>query len=336
MLDEDDPLAADVRAIEHVDRLLLAGFLIEAFEDEPDPVRASSLTLHRLALDAGEREAILDLVTDRDLLWSAAHQPGALEEERVLQLAAHLDTPETARTLYVLSALRSDDRERWELQRLRALHDLVQAVLADDELTGVEARNLVELRKGQARALLQGEPGPLARLEGAPRGYVVRTPPEAMARHARLLDPPPAREPRVGVVDVGALRWWIDVAWQDDPGRLASVTKVLAEHGLVVEDAVLATWPDGAVLDSFHVSAGAEPDRAPTGGRARPVAPRAARRARRPRRRGAGRPGRLPVAHGVRGAVHRPAWAAARGRDRLRRLRHRGAHRPGDRLTTGS
>ena len=39
MLDEDDPLSLEVRALEHVDRLLLAAFLVEALEDEPDPER---------------------------------------------------------------------------------------------------------------------------------------------------------------------------------------------------------------------------------------------------------------------------------------------------------
>ena len=39
-LDADDPLALEIRALEHIDRLLLAAFLIEALEDEPDPERA--------------------------------------------------------------------------------------------------------------------------------------------------------------------------------------------------------------------------------------------------------------------------------------------------------
>ena len=119
MLDGDDPLALEVRALEHVDRLLLAAFLIEWLEDEPDPERARTVTLHRLDLDPADRDAVLDHVHDRNLLWSAVHQPGALSEERVLELAAHLDTPERARALYLLSALRSEGRERWEIQRLR-------------------------------------------------------------------------------------------------------------------------------------------------------------------------------------------------------------------------
>lgn len=259
-LDEDDPVSGEVRRLQHVDRLLLAGFLVEALEEEPDPDASAAHALARLSLEPGERAAVLELVADRDLLWSAAHQPGALTEERVLQLAGHLDTPERARALYVLSALRGDDRERWEQQRLRALHDLVQAALADDSLSGVEARDLAERRRAEAADLLAGEPGPRERLRLAPRAYVLRTPSEALARHARLLHPPPARRARVEVTTAEEDGWWVDVAWHDDPGRLSAITKVLAEHRLPVDDAVLATWPDGAVLDAFHIRLGLRPD----------------------------------------------------------------------------
>ena len=200
------------------------------------------------------------MIRDRDLLWSAAHQPGALTEERVLELAAHLDTPDRARAQYLLSALRNEGRERWEMQRLRALYDLVQATLADDGLAGGGARALAERRKAKAADLIPGSPGALERLESAPRGYVLRTPSTALARHAALLDPKPASHPRVGRHAAEDVGWWVDVAWHDDAGRLAAITKVLADLGLVVDDAVLATWPDGAVLDSFHVPLGPRPD----------------------------------------------------------------------------
>jgi len=259
VLDEEDPLSIEVRRLEHVDRLLIAGFLVEVLEDEPDPERIARSVLRRLDLAPADVEFVLQLIDDQHLLWSAAHQPGALTEERVLQLAAHLDTPERARALYLLSALRSDDRERWELQRLRALYDLVQAALADDTLAGGEARSLAERLKGDAARLLVDEPGALERLDAAPRAYVLRTSSDALARHARLLDPPPARQPRVAVTAADDVGWWVDVAWQDDPGRLAAITKVLADRQMLVDDAVLATWPDGSVLDAFHIPLGARP-----------------------------------------------------------------------------
>jgi UTP:GlnB (protein PII) uridylyltransferase len=261
-LDGDDPLALEARTLEHVERLLLAAFLIEWLDDEPDPERTARAVLYRLDIEPADRDAILEHVRDRNLLWSAVHQPGALSEERVLELAAHLDTPERARALYLLSALRSEGRDRWEVQRLRALYELVQATLSDDTLTGSEARSLAERRRAHASALVGDQPGALERLASAPRAYVLRTPTTALANHARLLDPPPARTPRVSVTRADDVGWWIDVAWQDDPGRLAAITRVLADHHLVVDDGVLATWPDGAVLDSFHVPLGARPDAA--------------------------------------------------------------------------
>jgi UTP:GlnB (protein PII) uridylyltransferase len=202
---------------------------------------------------------VVALVEDEALLWSASHQPGAMSEGPVTQLAAHLDTPEQARALYLLSALRAEGRERWEVQRLRSLHDLIQAVLADDELGGADARSIAETRRREAAAQLAGSPGRVRRLDDAPRAYVLRTSPEDLARHARLLDPAP-RSPRVEVSPVPDDGWWVDVACRDQPGLLASITAVLAGHGLAVDDAVLATWDDGVVLDSFRVLSSTAPD----------------------------------------------------------------------------
>jgi len=249
---EDDPLALEMRKLEHPDHLLLAAFLVEALEEVPDPTATARATLTRLALADTDRQTVLRLVADRDLLWSASHQPGALTEEPVLQLAAHLDSPEVARQLYLLSALRAEGRERWEVQRLRALYDLVQAVLADDELTGMQARSLADQRRHAAVALLDGRPGAMQRLATAPRAYVLRTAPDALARHARLLDPPPSRLKVEAALTSGG-RWWIDIACRDQPGLLASITQALADQSFSVIEAVLATWDDDMVVDSFLV-----------------------------------------------------------------------------------
>ncbi len=252
LLDADEPLALEIRQLDDVDRVLLATFLAEALEDAPDPEATARSLLRRFGVPSDARAGVLALVADRDLLWAAAHRPGGLAEEPVLQLADHLESPERARGLYVVSALRSGERERWELERLRELHDLVQAVLRSDDLAGGDARNLVERRRQQAARLLGDEQGPLDRLEHAPRAYVLRTPSATLAEHARLLHPKPASRPRIAVTPVDD-RWQIDVAWQDRPGLLAALTHAVDDAGIAVDDAVLATWPDGAVLDSFVV-----------------------------------------------------------------------------------
>lgn len=258
-LNEDDPLAAELRALEHPDRLLLACFLVEALEELSDPMASARATLTRLRLEEGEESAVLQLVADRDLLWSATHQPGALTEEPVLQLAAHLESPEQARQLYLLSALQSDGRERWELQRLRALHELIQSVLADDALSGPEARSLVDQRRHEALALVAGRAGAVTRLATAPRAYVLRTAPEALARHALMLERSPSH-PQVTVSAAAPGRWWVDVATYDQPGLLAAIASALASEALPVVEAVLATWEDGVVLDAFLVAAPNMPD----------------------------------------------------------------------------
>jgi Kef-type K+ transport system membrane component KefB/predicted amino acid-binding ACT domain protein len=251
-LHPDDPLAIELDQLVHGDRLLLAALLAEAFEQTPDPADAARRTLARMPLPEVDRESVLALVADQDLLWAASRQPRALDEGAVLPLAEHLDSPDQARSLYLLSALRSDGRERWERQRLRTLHELIQAVLADESEAGTGARSLADQRRRAAAELVGGGRGVRSRVESAPRAYVLRTSPEAVARHARLLDPPPGA-PRVESRPSDDERTWIDVAGRDRPGVLAAIARVLADHELAVEEAVLARWPDGAVLDSFRV-----------------------------------------------------------------------------------
>ena len=107
----------------------------------------------------------------------------------MLHLASHLDTPERARALYVVSALLGADNERWQLARLRTLFELIEEALAHDELTGIEARNLLGRRRAEALALTtDGRVREL--IEEAPRSYVLRSSPVAIARHAALVRPP--------------------------------------------------------------------------------------------------------------------------------------------------
>ena len=132
-------------------------------------------------------------------------------------------------------------------------------MLADDGLTGVQARSLADQRRQAAADLLGASAAPMTRLDSAPRAYVLRTPAGALARHAQLLTPTP-REPRAEVTPAPEGGWWVDVACRDQPGLLASITGVLADQGFAVDDAVLATWPDGIVLDAFRVAGPARPD----------------------------------------------------------------------------
>ncbi|MEY2451945.1 MAG: hypothetical protein QOD92_1519 [Acidimicrobiaceae bacterium] len=244
-LDVDDPLVTELRALHHIDRLLLAAFLAD--------VRNPGAVLRRLGVEGEARDEILALIADRDLLWSAARQPGGLGERAVLELASHLDTPERARALYVLSALRDEGRERWEIARLRELYDLVQMVLRDSVLTGIDTRNLIERRRADAMTLVE-DPAARARIEHAPRSYLLRQTPGEIARHAALLNH--SHSPQIDVI--GADR--VDVGTRDQPGLLAAITGALADAGVEVDHAEVATWSDGAALESFRIR-GPLPDR---------------------------------------------------------------------------
>jgi Kef-type K+ transport system membrane component KefB len=265
VLDADDPVALECRQLDNIDRLFYGALLVEGLENVDDPVAEARAVLDRLGLPDDDIAALVGLVADRELLWSASHQPGALGEEAVLQLASHLGTMERARLLYCVSALRSDGHERWERQRLRSLYELIQAVLADPELSGPEERSLDDRRRSEAVELVAGQPATVARIERAPRSYVLRQHPAAIARHARLVEPlPHKREVRVAPFDVGPAAgpglWGVDVAARDRHGLLATVTAALADAGYDVRDAVVSSWGDGAVVESFVLAGGHAPD----------------------------------------------------------------------------
>lgn len=256
-LDTDDPLAKELRRLEHLDWFLLTAVLIEGLEISQDRLAKVRSATRRLGIGRDGEGAIVALFEDRDLLWSAAHQPRGMSEQPVLQLASHLDTPERARALYALSALRSEGRERWELARLQQLYDLIQGVLADPDLSRSEARQLIELRRIEAARLVGSDAALVQRIKDSPRAYVVRTPPSGIVRHSRLLEPPPRyRDARVSVEEDESDRCRIEVGARDRPGLLAAVTGVLADAGLDVDDAMVATWNDGGALETFHVRSG--------------------------------------------------------------------------------
>ena len=99
------------------------------------------------------------------------------------------------------------------------------------------------------------------RIATAPAAYARVHAPADLQRHAAMLATLPApREVRV-VTTPGRVAgtWNLDVAARDRPGLLARMTGVLAAHGVDVVQAVIATWDDGAALQSFVVRGGEVP-----------------------------------------------------------------------------
>jgi UTP:GlnB (protein PII) uridylyltransferase len=137
----------------------------------------------------------------------------------------------------------------------------VTAALEHPEVTGNEANNIAAARRVAAEHLLAGETAPIERLRFATNSYLLSHEPEELARQARLIEPLPRRgNVRVSVApEPDPDQWKVDVACRDSHGLLARLTDVLTDHGLDIVGASIATWPDGAVLDSFLVESRVRP-----------------------------------------------------------------------------
>jgi len=131
-----------------------------------------------------------------------------------------------------------------------------RSVLNDEDMGAVDRRVSQLLR------LVDSGRVPDTRLSTAPPGYLLALSTTDIVRHCALLSPvPAANEVRV-VATPGSTagRWHLDVAGRDRPGLLASFSGVLAEAGIDVVQAVVATWDDGAALEAFVVRSPRPPD----------------------------------------------------------------------------
>jgi [protein-PII] uridylyltransferase len=249
---EADPLATELHELTHPEWVLLAALLLDVLEDRPDKVAIARRVVARLDLGAAAEQEVALLVGDSDLLWSVSRQPDGSSEESVLAVASHLDTPEQARALYLLSMARNRGVERWEFEKLRTLHELVQQALSQPQLTGLDARNLVGRRRSEAIRAAVADPDVVDRIERAPHAYVLSQEAATIARHAELAASLRGSGVLVEVTRVGE-GWWVDVVAHDRPGLLAAVTGVLIDADLDIDEAVIATWADGVALESFRV-----------------------------------------------------------------------------------
>jgi [protein-PII] uridylyltransferase len=137
----------------------------------------------------------------------------------------------------------------------------VQEVLAHPELLSGENDSLADLRRRQASELTT-DPALLDRIVHAPTTYVLAQEPALLLEHAHLIEPAPhGRNVRVSVQPTGdAGTYVLNVACRNRPGLLSRLTGVLANEGISVMSASIATWPDNSVLDTFVVQSPAPPD----------------------------------------------------------------------------
>ena len=259
---ERDPLVrAATRGLAHRERLLLAALVLDCTGAGTNPIVIARKLVLRLDLGAATEQEVAALVADAELLRNAARRGESLDEEHVLQLAVHLEQRDRAAALYALSVAQGD-LEVWERQRLDTLYALLAGALAQPDVTDRTTRNLVERRRAEATRLVGDNRGVAERIATAPRAYLLAQESADLARHARFLGGLPGRdEVRVSVAPLGVPgQWRIEVAARDRSGLLARVTRVLSEYRLDVHDAVVATWGDGAALESFRVLALHPPD----------------------------------------------------------------------------
>jgi len=255
-----DPTAAEVHAaLEHPEWLLLAALILDTVGDDSSPVELARRIAHRLDLGAAAEQQIALLVGDSDLLRAAARKVDGLEEERVVPIAIHLDNAERARALYLLT-LALGDLTPWDRRRLDQLFQVVLHLLEQPDITGLDARNMVERRRAEAIRIVGDQPRVVERIEHAPRAYLLSQEAIDIARQAAFVEPVPSRgEASVAVLpiapeDGGATpKWRIEIAARDRPGLLATVSGVVADAGLDILDAAVATWGDGAALDTLLV-----------------------------------------------------------------------------------
>jgi len=147
---------------------------------------------------------------------------------------------------------------QWE--RLDLLYRFVCDALGHPEIVSSSATNLAGARLAAAQRLLD-DPAPAERLKHTSPTHLLTHEPEVLARQARLIEP----LPRPGVVRVAVTptgepdHWAVDVACRDTDGLLARLADVLAAHDLEIGRADIATWPDGAVIDTFVVRSDLRP-----------------------------------------------------------------------------
>lgn len=240
------------------DDLIIAALAADVCAEADDAAGCARSLTGRLVTEP-EAERIAAIVADARLLRAGANDPEVLDRGEVLQLATHLASTAHARDAYEL-ALALGPLPKWQREALDERLALVTAALEHPELTGSEANNLAGARRIAAEHLLTS-PAAIERLRFASNSYLLAHEPDELARQAELVEPlPRSGSVRVAVAPLPERdRWKIDVACRDSEGLLARLTEVLTQHGLDIVTAAIATWPDGAVLDSFVVASRQRP-----------------------------------------------------------------------------
>ena len=236
--------------------LLLAAFIYDFSTD-----RSVVSLVDRLSLPPSVRHETRSLLSASALMYATCTTEPYETNTRVLaQLADFLGSPLMVERCRLLTEARGD-LEDWQFSTLIEIVTGVQELLAHPELIEGLENSLEAVRRRDAIALTTN-PLVIDRIEHAAAVYILAHEAEVLVRHATLVEPAPrSRTARVSVHETPAAdEWEINIATRDMRGLLARICAVLAERGLEIISADLATWPDSAVLDSFIVRSVAKPN----------------------------------------------------------------------------
>jgi Kef-type K+ transport system membrane component KefB len=260
--------ASDVAALRRISSitnpqlLLLVGFIIDISEGGNEVAKAHSV-LSRLSLDADVKTMIGQLVEHHDLLAAAARRPGSLQKDAVLGLAAHIRHDDHLAQLYAL-AVALNGFEPWERAALDELESLLRQTLHFHGGSG--SAQILDGLRSAASSLVGSNPQALQRIATAPTAYLLATAPSDVAADMRQLDSP---RPKGGYVFATTLsleqlghgrqdfpipRIRISLTGPDVVGLLSYSTGALEDQRLSIDDAVVASWSDGAALQIFTVT----------------------------------------------------------------------------------
>jgi Kef-type K+ transport system membrane component KefB/predicted amino acid-binding ACT domain protein len=236
--------------------LLLAAFIYDFSTD-----RSVVSLVDRLSLPPSVRHETRSLLSASALMYATCTTEPYETNTRVLaQLADFLGSPLMVERCRLLTEARGD-LEDWQFSTLIEIVTGVQELLAHPELIEGLENSLEAVRRRDATALTSN-PLVIDRIEHAAAVYILAHEADVLVRHATLVEPAPrSRTARVSVHETPAAdEWEINIATRDMRGLLARICAVLAERGLEIISADLATWPDSAVLDSFIVRSVAKPN----------------------------------------------------------------------------
>ena len=189
-----DAVAAPVHAeLEHPEWLLLAALILDTVGEDSSPVELARRIAHRLDLGAAAEQQIAMLVGDSDLLRAAARKVDGLDEAT---RRTHRHPPRQRRTR--ACALPAHGRARRSNARgshsARSAVPVVLQLLDQPDVTGLEARNLVERRRAEAiRRASDDPPASSTASKHAPAAYLMSQEAADIARQAAFVEPVPAR-----------------------------------------------------------------------------------------------------------------------------------------------